>query len=199
MNEYEKILRSYNLKAKRIEHSISTAVFMEKYAVSFKIDKKRSYVAGLLHDIAKELSNEKIIKLSDTFYKRKICKIKYYNFKRSFPILLHGISSAELLYSKHGIKDKKILNAVCRHTTGGMGISKLSKYTFLADYCEPKRDYPNSKKVHDILVKEKDFYKAYFYSYYFLIKRLVENNKKICPESIQGYNEAYEIYKNKRK
>jgi len=186
---YKDFLKNY-LSDKRINHSVSTAKLMQKYADFFKINSEKAYISGILHDTARELPDKEIIKLAKKFIKRKVCKINYMKFKLNHPHLLHGVASAELMISKLKIQDGEILEAACYHTLGGKHLTNLAKLTFISDYCEPLRNNSASRKVLKILIKEKNFNKAYFYTYHFLLKYLLYKNKIICPESIEGYNEA---------
>ena len=190
------ILRKYIKTDYRINHSLSTAKLMKKYAKEFGLNKKKAYIAGLLHDLAKELSIDEILKLSENFIKRQIIDIYHYDFKKNHGFLLHGVASAELLVRELNIMNKEILEAVCCHTYGGKSISKLSQFTFMADFCEPYRNYIPSKKVYKELIKNKNFYKAYYMSYLFLVKRLVKKRKTIILDTIEGYNEALILLKN---
>lgn len=193
MNNYIKFLSKY-ISGKRFRHSISTANFMKQYAKYFNIKKEIAYLAGLLHDIAKELSNKKIISLSNNFKKRNIVKINYFEFKKNYPALLHGVASAEILFTKMNIDDYQILEAACYHTQGGPNISDLSKFTFISDYCEPFRNYVHAIKIRNIITNERKLNKAYYFTYTYLIQGLIKRKKIICPESIDGYNYSLKIY-----
>jgi len=190
------ILKKYLKNERRISHSISTAMFMKKYAEIFDIDQEKAYYVGLFHDIAKELEIENVVELSKNFIKREIFDIKYFNFKIKNPILLHGVAAAEILVKDHNITDFEILIAVSQHTTGGINLPKLAQFAYFADYCEPLRKYRDSLKVRKIVTKEKNFYKAYYFCYNYIISHLLSKNKLICPEAIDGYNEAVQIYEN---
>ena len=194
---YKEILKEHIKSKDRITHSISTANFMKKYARIFNIDIKKAYISGLLHDIAKEFSHDKIIKLADSFKKRKLLLIKDFNFKKKHAFLLHGVASAEVLIRDLDINDIEILEAACYHTLGGVNISNLSKFTFISDYCEPLRKSTLSNEIHKILTKENNFEKAYYYTYVHLVKVLLKKEKIICHESLEGYNEALRLWKEK--
>lgn len=185
----KKLLLNY-LSNKRVKHSISTADFMKKHAASFGFDEEKSYLAGLLHDLAKELPEDEIIKLSESFVNRTLFELQYFNFKKQHPFLLHGVASAELMIRDLNINDIELLKASCHHTTGGINLSAFCKYTYLCDFCEPQRKHSSSKKIRKILIKEKNLDKAYLYTYIYVFKWLLKQKKVICPESIDGYNEA---------
>lgn len=188
------ILKKHLSNEKRISHSISTAIFMKKYALFFGINPDKAYFVGLYHDIAKEMNIEDTIKFAKRFNDRKIFEIKYFDFKINNPVLLHGVAAAEILVTEYNIQDIEILISVCQHTTGGKHLPKLAQWAYLADYCEPLRKYGDSLKIRKMITKEKNFYKAYYYSYNYILSHLLEKNKLICAEAIDGYNEALQIY-----
>ncbi len=190
------VLKKYLKNEKTISHSISTAMFMKKYAGFFDIDTEKAYYAGLFHDIAKDLEIEKVIELAKNFIKREIFEIKYFDFKLKNPLLLHGVAAAEILVNDYNVKEIDILMAVSQHTIGGANLPKLAQFTYFADYCEPLRKYDDSLKIRKIVTKEKNFYKAYYFSYNYILNHLLSKNRLICPEAIDGYNEALQIYEN---
>lgn len=189
-NKYLELLKKYIKKSKRLSHSVSCANFMKKYAQIFDIDPDKAYVCGLLHDIGKEIEPERMLKLAGEYNNRNVEKIEFYDFKKRHIFLLHGNVSSEIMIRELNIQDKEILISASHHTTGGTNLSKLAKFTFLSDFCEPDRKYKPSKIVYNTLIKEKNFNKALFLTYKFVINNLLEKNWEICPESIEGYNEA---------
>jgi putative nucleotidyltransferase with HDIG domain len=187
---YLDVLDRYIKNKKRKQHSISTALFMEKYSGMFGLDTGMSYIAGLLHDIGKSFDERQIIDLSVSFEKRKIDRIAYFDFKMKHPFLLHGVASAETLLREKVISEKNLVLAIAHHTTGGVDIPLLAKYTFLSDFCEPMRDMKESGIVRKMLIKKNDFNRAYYLTYHYLIESLLKRNMEICLESIDGYNES---------
>lgn len=194
MEKYHDLLKKF-LTKERYAHSISTALFMKKNAVFFHIDEQNAYTAGLLHDIAKDMTKKEITGLALKFSERNILTINHLDYKLNHPTLLHGAAACEIMVNDLKILDKNILQAVACHTTGGAGISKLAMYTFMCDYCEPRREYHLSKTVNEMLTVDKNFSKAYYYTYVFLIERLLKKQTTICMESIEGYNHALNMWK----
>jgi nicotinate-nucleotide adenylyltransferase len=192
---YIEFLKKYLKDNNRIDHSISTALFMKEHAQKFNLNKDQAYISGLLHDLAKDFSHEEILNLSRSFVNRKIIDIKYFEYKEKHPGILHGVAAAELVIKELKIYDNDILESICCHTCGGSNISLLSIFAFVCDFCEPLRNYSPSKKVNKMIVKESDIYKAYLYSYIYLIERLLVKQKFIIPDSIDGYNSALKLYK----
>lgn len=121
------------LSDKRYEHSIGVEYTAGNLAFLHGVDLEKALIAGLLHDCAKYVSNEKkIMKLK----KRNIAisDTEYQN-----PDLLHAKLSAVYAKEKYGVDDKEILSAIACHTTGKPNMSTLDKIIYIADYIEPNR------------------------------------------------------------
>ena len=123
------------LSPERYLHSYSTGKTTEKLCRKYDVDPEKGFFAGLVHDIAREMSSETLIKtcMNDGGFIKKQ--------ELSDPVLLHGRAGAVILREKFGITDEEILEAVKVHTTGARGMSRLAKILFIADYIEPKRKH----------------------------------------------------------
>lgn len=193
MSDYldpNEILQKYITNSKRIAHSVSTGIFMEQYADVAGVDPKAAYTAGTYHDLAKDLSLEEMVRLSYSMKERGIYDIDYFDCKVHNPSLLHGVAASELLYTEYGVDDAAILRAIAHHTTGGAGLDNLAKWTFLADFIEPLRDFHDAEKIRKIITREHNFGKALELAYISLLQNLLDKHRNICPESLDGYNEA---------
>ena len=191
------ILTKYLTNSKRIAHSVSTGLFMEQYADVAAVDPKTAYIAGTYHDLAKDLPLEEMVRLSRSMKERGIYTIDYFDYKVNNPSLLHGVAASELLYTEYGVDDKSILTAIAHHTTGGAGLDNLAKWTFLADFIEPLRDFHDAVKIRKVITKEHNFGKALGLAYTSLLQNLLDKHRNICPESLDGYNESiYQIMDN---
>ncbi len=120
---------------KRFEHTLGVTYTAACLAMCYDIDTERAEIAGLLHDCAKCLSNDKKISLC----KKQSIEINLTEAKN--PFLLHAKAGAYLAEHKYGVRDEDILNAVRYHTTGRPGMSMLEKIVFIADYIEPGRNH----------------------------------------------------------
>lgn len=120
---------------KRYEHTLGVTYTAACLAMCYDIDTERAQIAGLLHDCAKCLSNDKKVSLC----KKQSIEINITEAKN--PFLLHAKAGAYLAEHKYGIGDEDILNAVRYHTTGRPGMSTLEKIVFIADYIEPGRNH----------------------------------------------------------
>lgn len=121
--------------AKRFEHTLGVEYTAAALAMRYGSNMEDARAAGLLHDCAKCLTDEKRL---------SICKknhIKVTEVERKNPFLLHAKVGAYLAREKYGIKEPDILNAIKNHTTGRKNMSLLEKIIFVADYIEPGRKH----------------------------------------------------------
>lgn len=119
--------------AKRFEHTLGVEYTAAALAMRYGCDIKSARIAGLLHDCAKCLTDEKRL---------SICEkngITIQDSERRNPFMLHAKAGAYLARKKYGVEDPDILNAICNHTTGRENMSLLEKIVFVADYIEPGR------------------------------------------------------------
>jgi predicted HD superfamily hydrolase involved in NAD metabolism len=121
------------LDQKRFEHTKGVEYTAATLAFVHGMDPDKALYAGLLHDCAKGLSDEKKISLCEKN------GIEITEVERANPGLLHAKLGAFLAETKYEITDENILNAIRFHTTGRPDMSLLEKIIFVADYIEPNR------------------------------------------------------------
>lgn len=138
-------MKSYNLKKMqkkvkkymdedRYAHTLGVMYMCAALAMAHGEDLMNAQVAGLLHDCAKCMPNDK---------KLKICEkngIAVSEAEEKNPFLLHAKLGAYLAHKKYDVEEKDILNAICYHTTGRPYMSRLEKIVYIADYIEPLRN-----------------------------------------------------------
>lgn len=127
------------LSCKRYEHTLGVMYTCASLAMKYDYDINKAMWAGLLHDCAKEYSDERMLEKCDRY------NIQVTDAERKAPFLLHGKLGAYYAKEKYGIEDEEILDAIRYHTTGKPGMGKLHCILFIADYIEPGR-----KKVKGI-------------------------------------------------
>ena len=135
--EIEKIKANLKqcLSEKRYRHSIGVAEEAVRLAKHYGADEDKAYLAGLVHDCAKEIDAQEAVRLLREEY-----GIIPDAMKLHMPTLLHGPLGACIAQSRFDIYDTEILDAVRYHTTGKANMSLLSKIVYIADYIEPGRD-----------------------------------------------------------
>lgn len=174
------------LSEKRYIHSLGVAEEAKKLALKFDYDVDKAYLAGLSHDLAKEMSSEKI--------KEKLLKYgKTELFEEYDSSLIHGPVAAVILNNEFSVKDEEILDAVHYHTTGKENMRLLTKIIYLADFIEPNRKFVGVDEVRKIAENNLD--EAIIVSSGMVIIHTVRNGKKIHPDTIMARNCLIEGFK----
>lgn len=122
------------LDESRYEHTIGVMDTAACLAMRYGADLTQALVAGLLHDCAKCIPNDK---------KLKLCRkngIEVTPFEEKAPFLLHAKLGAWMAEHEYHVSDPAILSAIACHTTGKPDMSLLDKIVFIADYIEPGRN-----------------------------------------------------------
>lgn len=129
------------LKPKRFEHSIHVAEEAEKMARRFDADPQKAYIAGLVHDCAKNMPEDEMLKRC-TQYGITLSWIEKRN-----SALIHAPLGAQIAREEFFIEDIDILNAIAYHTVGRAGMSILEKIIYVADMIEPGRSFPGVDRL----------------------------------------------------
>ncbi len=140
-HEEMRILLEQRLKRSRYEHSLGVAETALKLAKRFHVDEEKAYVAGLLHDCAREFPNGELVREAE---KRGIA---IGPVERAMPLLLHAYIGAYRVKELYGVEDREILQAIWRHTVGGADMTPLDQIVYFADMIEPHREYPKAEQL----------------------------------------------------
>lgn len=180
---------------KRFNHTLG--VQKEAYELGNIFLPNKAYklqLSGLLHDITKDFSLEKQLKLCEK-YNVSIDK------NNIVPKLLHaktGCEYARELFGKEVIDDE-IYSAIYYHTTGRNNMSLFEAIIYLADYIESGRTfedcvllrnyfYDNIKNANSFDDKLEILRKTMVLSFDLTIKNLIEENKQIDMDTIEARN-----------
>ena len=136
------------LSGKRYAHTSRVADVAERLARIHSLDPKRARLAALLHDTAREVGKEELLRVAEEE------DLYMSDFEREWPILLHGPVAAELARRDLGVEDEEVREAVRHHTTGGQGMGSLPLALFVADKIEPARTGPNVEELRDLAVED---------------------------------------------
>ncbi len=139
-----------SLSPQRYEHSMRVAKTAKDLCLHFGEDEKVGFLAGLGHDICKEMDRTLLEEiaieeggwLSETEVKK--------------PSLLHGRVGARVLQKRFNIENKDVLEAVAFHTFGKNGMGNIAKIVCIADKIEPGRAYMTSSKMKNLLKLDLD-------------------------------------------
>ncbi|MDR2375965.1 MAG: nicotinate (nicotinamide) nucleotide adenylyltransferase [Treponema sp.] len=128
----EEVRRTLSLP--RFLHSRQVAVMTSDLCRIFGLDSSAGYLAGIVHDIGKQLEEAELIRLAGTD------RLPISPMENKKPSLLHGRAGAALLEERYGIGDQAILDAVRYHTTGSGLMGPLAKALYVADKIEASRE-----------------------------------------------------------
>lgn len=180
-----------NLSAKRFSHSLGCAQTAQKLAKLYGLDETKAYLAGLVHDCAKNFDDEVLLNIIKTEI-----KVGYKEDELKNPKILHAIAGAYLIQKNFEIDDNEIISAVRNHTVGSTDMTTFDKIIFLADKIEPNsRDEKYTKKIYKIIENNKGVIgldTALLKCFCETIKSLVKRKLYICTSTIDVYNKLQE-------
>ncbi len=178
------VKREFTEDKARYRHSIGVANTAACLAMRYEVSMEAAYIAGLLHDCAKCLSDEELLLRCRKY------NIPITEYEKQSPYLLHGKLGAFYAKERYNIEDEDICSAIKYHTTGRAGMSPLEEILFIADYMEPLRnkaaDLDEVRKLVFVDIK-----KAVYMVTRDTLEYLKSMNKPIDPQTVV----TYEYYK----
>lgn len=187
LEDYKIILRD-RLNEKRCYHSLCVADEARRLAEKYGADADKMYLAGLLHDITKNISDDEQLQTFEKF------DIMLSVTEKASPQIWHAMSGA--LYVKHvlGLNDDEIVSAIRYHTTGKADMTLEQKIVFVADLTSADRNYPDIKEIRAAADRSLD--ECIIGILKFTICNIVSKNMPLHPDTLDAYN--YLITKEKR-
>jgi len=180
------------LSEKRYLHSLGVAEEAERLAKRYGADTEKAYLAGLVHDCAKEIPEEETLSLL-----RDVYHIEPDFAAKAAPWLLHGTLGACVAKEEFGIEDEEILDAIRYHTTGKAGMSLLSKLIFIADFIEPGRSYPDVEMLRAMTYENLE--EAMLFGIDYTIGLLVKKRMILHPDTVCCRNDLLVEIRTKEK
>lgn len=168
------------LEPKEVRHCERTADTARTLAERFGLDAKKAEFAGMLHDVARALSDTELLAVARRY------DIPVSNVDRVRPYLLHAEVGARLLAETMGIEDEEVLSAVASHTFGRVGMTELEKVIYLADTIEPARSFPGVERVRG--AAERGLDDAMRVAYRVVICHLTERGRPLHPRTVEVWN-----------
>ena len=139
------------LDSKRYEHTLGVEYTAAALAMRYAGSISNARMAGLLHDCAKCMSDEKRLSICEKH------NISINEVERRNPFLLHAKVGSFLAMEEYHVNDTDIINAILNHTTGRPQMSLLEKIVFIADYIEPgRKQAPNLKEIRQLAFTDLD-------------------------------------------
>jgi predicted HD superfamily hydrolase involved in NAD metabolism len=134
-----------------------------------------------LHDIAKEIPNEKLLEIA----KEKNIPIDEIDHRK--PHVLHARVGAAMAREKFNVQDPDVLGGIRCHTLAEPGMSKITMVVYLADATEPKRDRKMAAPVRKTF-KLKGLEEAVLHAINSKLLDVIESGGLVHPLTIQARN-----------
>lgn len=167
------------LSEKRYTHSLGTMKKAEELAVIYGEDKEKAAFAGLIHDIAKEMSKDEILEYVEK-HNIEMDEVESRNLG-----LMHAKLGASIAKEKYNA-DEEIQKAILYHTTGNIKMDRFAKIIYLADKLEENRDYPGVEELRKIAQTDLD--EAILITIDFVLEKSIKLKRLIHPNAIEVRN-----------
>ena len=179
MKDVEKIkndLRSM-LSEYRYLHSLRVAEVARGLACVYSCDVEKAYLTGLVHDIAKEFSDEENIEAVMKYHLSNDLLDKEYRK------MIHADIGAKIVKDWYGLDDE-VCHAVASHTVGDIPMNILDKIIFVADKIEPFKRYEGIDEERRL---------ASFDIHNATILCIENHHKKLIREKKKIYSKSFEV------
>lgn len=139
-----------NLKDGRYIHVLGVVSVAKKLAIINNVNVEKAEIAALSHDIAKNLSKNKMLEII------KDNNITLGENEKNTPALWHSIVGPILAKEILQIDDIEILDSIRWHTTGRANMTTLEKIIYISDMIEPSRIFKGVEKIREETLKDLD-------------------------------------------
>ena len=165
----------------RYNHSLCVAKSAGKLADKYGANHNKAYIAGILHDITKQTSEEEQLQLIEKF--DILCE----DTKTDSKALWHAVTGAAYVKNVLKFSDEDFLNSIRYHTTSRKGASLLEDVVYIADFISDDRDYPDvdimREKAWRSLKEAKEYGLAY------TIADNTQKGRQVGANTIEAYKE----------
>lgn len=169
---------------RRFQHVLGVEKTAIVLAEQYGCDVKKASIAALLHDYAKEMSDQVFY---DLIAKYELDK-ELLNWNNN---IWHGVVGTYKIIEDFALTDEEVIQAIQRHTVGAGQMTLLDKVLYVADYIEPNRDFPGVTEARRLADNSLD--QAVAFATAQTIEFLARKRLPIYPQTIETYN-AYIAY-----
>jgi len=185
--DYRELIRP-RMSEYRFNHSCAVAERAKHLAEVWGADPEQAFVAGMVHDICKDIRKEEQLKyitengiISD-------------DVLLSNPSLWHSVAGSVFLPSV-GVQDPEILSAVRYHTSARANMSLLEEIIYMADLTSADRVYDDVDYVRQLC--EESLHQATLYALAYIVGDLAKQNRPISRDTWEAYNYYLDLCKTK--
>lgn len=169
-----------SLSEYRFHHSMCVAKRARELAGKYNLDENKAYLAGILHDITKEMPKEQQEKLIEE-NGHMLTQTEKNNHR-----VYHQMSGAAYIKNVLGITDKEVIRAVRYHTTGHENMTLFEMIIYLADFTSEDRSYPDVDVMRE--KTDENPFDAMLYSLSYTIQSVAKENRTLHPDTVLCYN-----------
>lgn len=127
----------------RYQHSCSVAKLCREMAKAHHLNEHQAYLAGLFHDIAKDMEKEEM---------RKWILAAFPEAVSEHSAIWHGYVGSSVCSRIYGIHDPVVQNAIANHVKGS-SYDPYAMIVFIADKIDPLRGY-DSSALKEVCMKD---------------------------------------------
>lgn len=180
----QQLLRDYIrplMGEERYRHSLGVEQRAIYLAGLYGADPKKAALAGVLHDICKELPREEQLHWAQ----RSGMISSTIDFSAQ-PQLLHAAAAPAYIREHLGIDDPELLDAVGYHTSARGEMTTLDCVVYLADFTSADRSYPDVEVYRNLCEQSMEAAMAYGLRY-IVEEELAAGGQCPCPDTQAAY------------
>lgn len=169
------------LQEKRLKHSFGVMDMAVRLAKRYGVNEENAKLAGLLHDCAKNMSNDELIKYCNDN------GIYIDEVKMSSPGILHAEVGADIARKVFNVNDE-IYESILYHTLAYKEMTDLDKIIYISDLIEDGRDLPGLEEIREMAFIDLD--KTLVMSLEYCMDNVKERGKNTHIQSIEALESA---------
>lgn len=141
-------LASHIPNCKRLTHILGVVETSLVLADAHGLDATRVSWAALLHDCAKCVEQSELQRIMEDY------SLAEEDDDWRYPAVWHALVGAYIARERYGIQDSEVLRAIRIHPTGNVAMTPIELAVYVADYVEPTREYPGSRELRAMAMRE---------------------------------------------
>lgn len=170
-----------NLTEYRYIHSLGVMEMAEELATIYNVDVESARLAGLLHDIAKEMTEEESLKYVAEN------SIAIDDIEKINVSILHGKIGADIAKKKYGVNEQ-IQKAIQYHTETNPNMDTLAKIIYVSDKIEKNRKPEKFDLEYERKLAKEDIDAAVLFIIDASIKKVIKKGKLLHPTIVETRN-----------
>jgi predicted HD superfamily hydrolase involved in NAD metabolism len=164
-----------------LRHSLGVAESAAELAEAYGVDRDEARLAGLLHDWAKDSSNDELLSAAIEL------GIPVTDVDLAVPYLLHApVAAAEIRLALPEVSED-VTAAIAAHTYGVVPMQPLDMIVYVADTIEPGRVHEGVEALREA-VGQVSLLELFTRAYANSLRHLVETRRRIHPGTIDMWN-----------